>query len=129
MTPEPEPDPDPPVPTTRTIHVKGTTTLNNSHMFRLMNLDGYFVFTGGVVVINQYTDFDITIPLNTSVMLMVKSKGYNNSYPDYTDSYYDDGTYLKFSGVQYIVIAADRADGSTLTVTQTDGTTGTFSWS
>lgn len=131
MTPEPEPDPPtPPEPTGRTIHVKGTTTLSNAHMFRLVDVNNsYQVLNGGKVTINQYTDWDISVPVGVAMKLAINSKGFNNSYPNYTDSYYDDATALNFGGFGYINISAALADGSTVTITQTDGTTATKSWS
>lgn len=130
MTPDPEPDPEPePEPTTRTIHVKGTTTLNNTHMFRLVNSSTNEVLNGGTVTINQYTNWDISLAEGVGMTLAIKSKGYNNSYPNYTDSYYDDATALSFGGFGYVNISAGIADGSTVTITQNDSTTATKSWS
>lgn len=55
------------------------------------------------------------------------TKGYNNSYPDGSDSYYDDSTVVSFNGVNYVSINANASTGAHYKF-DISGTTGTWSY-
>lgn len=119
----PEPDPDPPTPSTRSYKFYLSDSFNNAHMLRIYGGSTSTpneLISGTRISITPATELTISIPESGDYYLVFKVKGYDNTHPDYEDSYYDDSSTCTLFGVPGGSSSwniGSQTDGSEYTVT------------